>query len=914
MYKTLLLLSIKKMSALDFANSFAQALQPQPNEKIKKQEKQEKKEKLGNQKFTHSPNVIMKRGTYKAYYGFVKRFVPGVFQVQFQEQQNVPVHQYGDQPVGSTILTVFGNSTITNRLPILFGIKANSAGKSELFFTESQLTKVVTFKDENGAERLGQFFGSSDNGTCEVGLYEIDKVDELSRMYRSGDTPMVSNKTSIECSQITSKIFIVSSRPSNPSDTNFTGIYGPLTRTVPEQYVITYPKTVYKNAKGLVSFDGKKPKIGTPVTIKSGPYKGTSAIVVGEEPPQLAIFIDAVGREIMTHTIKEGDNYREKPVTPDDVFYMDVTLKSSNDDVKYAQVVKLLDDGAIIGIVREPGGDYVPKKISADLIESYQPGFKFESSNSSEPEDLQADGLFVSEPETQQTDNTDDEEDVDNPDVEGFGEEERDRIEEEEPKFTSTYKDSERTSFAQTTLTSEQAAIKSTIDSILNFAGYDVDVYTLINNVESCFKHLKKQVGSLKKGGKYWKSSDEKYIIACLVLYAVVRSGYTHTLTSHEGDRIGNFLRELQTHKLFNQKDINGSIFLSNGWSDEFTVDIDTVQALHSSRNYDSIYRIMFENCNAVMQKLFGPVNVTTTFSLQDLHLIPLGLKRNSQKFVTVTSYINGQIPPGAVKILFGQAYQDILDTYKQSLVDAVNNNASSTSKKVYSYILENVERMPFALKELKADFTGTSNKLTKLKFEKMLQLWKMLLVDIKSRYQNEKTLKDQRRTELDEEREKGRKRRAEAPKRNSLADQLEELNLEDDDIVDKKSRKEIMQELTNEYRKMNMNNDKEYRRKKQKTEPQPEEVENASTIDISKYTPLIRKILQVSDLQAVSAKKVRRQMEAELGVSMESIKGALNELVEKVYDEVATEKKNNKRSATNETNEFDTFLKARNT
>jgi hypothetical protein len=363
----------------------------------------------------------------------------------------------------------------------------------------------------------------------------------------------------------------------------------------------------------------------------------------------------------------------------------------------------LLEDGSIIGIVK--GSDYIPKKIPADLIESFQPGFQFESTvlQSEEP---QPENIFVSEPDVDPIEETDDSDDIDNPDFEASEQQEQDDRHQEETQYKSSYKDSERTSFTETKLTSKQTSIKTTIQSIINATGYDIDIYAVIKNVETCFTHLKKQVGSLGKKGKYWKNSDEKYIISCLVLYSIVKSGYTHSFASHEGDNIGNFLRQLQTHKFFHKKDINGSIFLTNGWSEHFTVDFDTVQALHSSKNFDNIYRIMFENCNAVLQHLFGPIHLNSNFSIDALKLIPLGLNRNisTQIFVTVPEYIAGNIPTSAKKILFGTVYQDIIDNYKRNLADAVNKNESNTSKKVYGYILENIERLPFALNELYTD------------------------------------------------------------------------------------------------------------------------------------------------------------------------------------------------------------------
>lgn len=818
------------MSALDFANSFAQALQPtQPTAHKVAQPTTIQQNQKTKKKFKHSPNVIIKHGTYKGYYGFVQRYEPGIFEVQFQEEQNVPVAQYGIQPIGSTILTYFGNSTIVNKIDVLYGIKVNSAAKSEMFFNANQLTKIVIFKD-NGTDRFGQFL-QSNNKDCEVSVYETNSLDELAQMYRSNDVPMSGNKQTIDCSQIVSELFFVSSPPTRPSDTNYIGLYGPLTRIVPEQYVITYTKTVYKTNKAIVTLDKKNPKVGSVVTIKNGPYRGKQGIVINEEPPRLAVFIDAVGRAIQSHIVKQGDQYKEKPITPDDVFYMDILLKETNDPEtsgKYVQVVSVVDQDNIIGIIK--GSDYIPKKIPLELIESYQPGFSFDTKHS-EPEEPQPEDIFVNE-EKEETDETEDTDDTDNPEYDYDGQEEERYIDEDESKYKSSYKDAERTAFTETKLTNAQNEIKTTINTIVNAGGFDVNVYTLITNVESAFEHIKRKVSSIKQNGKYWKKSDEKYIIACLVLYSVIQAGYTHALVSHEGDRIGNYIRQLQTHKLFHKKDISGSIFLINGWSDEFTVDVETVQALHSSRNFENIYRIMFENCNAVLQPLFGPVALNSNFNMDNLRLIPLNTKPKEpvKLFVTVADYLAGNIPSSAKNILFGYAYQDIIEKYKRTLADAVNNNTSSASKKVYGYILENVERMPFALKELHAEHTSQPHKLTKLKYKKMLEIWKMLLDEIKARFQNHQQYLESKREirlKVEEEREKVRKRRAEIFEQNSLAGHLEELNLDDEPIV---KTKESVQDLSNKYKKLTTSINRNYaQEKRQRREAQEENSDNTT-------------------------------------------------------------------------------------
>ncbi|KAJ1720469.1 hypothetical protein LPJ53_004906 [Coemansia erecta] len=60
--------------------------------------------------------------------------------------------------------------------------------------------------------------------------------------------------------------------------------------------------------------------------------------------------------------------------------------------------------------------------------------------------------------------------------------------------------------------------------------------------------------------------------------------------------------------------------------------------------------------------------------------------------------------------------------------------------------------------------------------------------------------------------------------------------------------------------------------------------------MDVSSLTPRIRDILQASDLSTVSAKKVRRQLEHEMGTSLDSFKTEIDDIIKNQFQQIHNE------------------------
>jgi ribosomal protein L24 len=778
------------MSALNFANSLAPVFersitsQNQPNNQPQNTQENTKKMPL---KFAHGNNIILTQGTYKGYYGFVYDVRPSSYDVEFYEDQFVPVSQYGSHPVGSNIMTEFGESVVVNHIPQLIAISTKSG---ELRLPHANLTRVVQYVAPDGLIKLGAFSHvqnpTDGNIAFEIQPYKLDysvyyersyiadtlppknesvlefvklsinKTSEMPAFIRARsdlkqlaeaiknhsvltDTPILITNEDILANGddiLLDEMYFVTDEPVASSNTNFLGLYGSMSRFIDEQYIIRYKKTVNLAKSSFTK--GTKLRLGSNVSIQRGSFSGKDGVIVSVREPELTVYLDAVGRKVSKHSVRVGDTFIERAIHPRDVFYIDLRLKDGN----FFQVTKLNDD-SIEGTMKSK--DYHPMKINWDAVESTQPGFKIYSTETLNVTDVELkDNVFVHD-NTENTSNTeelDDIEDTDNPEITDDIEPEVTIEDPQDQVYTASYKALQETIQKHNPPSKHELRIKSHIDTILkHFGGYDINVFNVIKQVIQAEMSIKQLIkNSLEIDSSFWKSSDEKFITACLVLYEIIRTGYNNTM-------VGDYIRLLIESKYFNKKDISESIFSNNGWTDLFKVDKQFLKNLQNENQVFSVLRLLFDNCNAVMQKWFGPVILDSDFTVQLSDFIPLGGVRKLEVprvMISIREFIKNDYPDSANKILFGPAYANIIDLYKTKLMELVNKDTNNTTKTVYTYILENLERAPFALKDLKRQLEKNKLDIDKKKYKKLSQVWNTMFTEIQAKYQEDISIKKQ--------------------------------------------------------------------------------------------------------------------------------------------------------------------------
>lgn len=779
------------MSALTFMKSLTQKIAQQEPSVVQStvisSNQQKTQEKPQKKKFTHGKNIIMKTGTYKGYYGFVYDFHPAKFEVEIEETQYIP----------KNAIDQFPNAKIVEEIPKLYVINVS---KSELPFEVRMpgtgLMTVVAYKD-NETIRLANYVNTR-NDECDLVLLntsvnlvsEFEKLKIVEKENKKDDSQIIQmllenlseqikNNTlepqmSISCDKskiISPEYYFVLYKSSNVNDPNYQGEYGKLVKIIDEQYLIKTNRSIMF-AKG----DIREVKSDKTVILKHQSYKDKNAKFVKKHPAYLSVFIDAIGKKVNSHLVEINGKYAHRPITPNDVFYMDLLLKNGN----LFEVKDIFDD-KIIGV--EKADRYIPREITENDIESYQPGFILSSDISeSGPSAQEESEEFVYDEDNLDKELEDDEEEVEE-DVQD-AEEYMKLFEEEgeEQEYKASYKDAERTFVAKTQLSKKQLELKNKIDTILGLYGLneDVNVYNLITAVEQM---IEKFQNLLQKANiVFWKGSDEKFIIATIVLHEIVKKGYGSSIASPKQDLLTKYISDLsEKKKFFNKKDIDQSILLQNNWTDMFTVNDTILKSLVKSKDFSQLYKLIIENTLKIVEYYIGKINMESRYIVKEADLIPLGKKKvEIVKLIYPKDLVSGNIPDTAERIFWGKNFIRLISQYKESIANKINTSTSNTNKVVYEYVLNNLERAPFALKELEDSIKKTNLKIEQLKYNTLKTVYNQLLEKIEKIIKLKEAEKEKTLSDIVEEKEKMLKRRREVSKTKELISDLENLELDD--------------------------------------------------------------------------------------------------------------------------------------
>jgi len=705
--------------------------------------------------FTHGNNVIIKRGTYKGYYAFVYEFHPAKLQVEIEEEHYVSdLPEYGQ------------DYKVIKEIPQLYGINVNINGKmQEIRMTTNTLMTVVAV-EINGSLQLANLVNKNTTD-CELRIIDLDedlvtKINNMSIQDTKEETEnqkirklldmlgeairkeSLEGKEIIQCDRSlirSPEYYFVLYKSGNENDPMYQGLYGTLTRIISPQYLVQHKKNILF-AKSDIQETGNNT-----IKIKNKSYKGMSGKIVARHPPTLTLYIDSLGKKVNSHVVQENGVYLQRAITPNDVFYIDILLKNGN-----IFEVKQITDDKIIGIERSNNTTF-PKEISIGEVEAFQPGFSFSSKiidniDTKGDNDSDDDGGIETENPSYNDSETEggNEDDSDNDgEFDGDLEDETELSEGEDP-FTvlydvepiidtegdmkASYKDYERSGIMNVQLSKKQQEIKNKINNILNLYGVDgeVPLYEIIPRVEETITLIQKSLQDADMS--FWNPSDEKYIIAALVLHEIVKKGFGSTIAPPKQDIITKFIDDLSNKKkIFHKKDTVESIWLMNDWSSHVKVQNDILETMQKSKEYDQLFKVMFNNAFALVSSYLGPVNLSSRFIVSEEDLIPLsGKKVEVVKVIYPKDLISNNIPKTATKIFWGPRFDNILQEYKKAIVSKINSSNNNANRIVYEYVLENLERAPFALEELKNSILSTKLKIEHLKFTTLKSVYDQLL------------------------------------------------------------------------------------------------------------------------------------------------------------------------------------------
>lgn len=691
--------------------------------------------------FIHSSNVIITKGSYKGYHGLVKDFYPKSYEVTISGNEYVDADKYfitdDNNEIGKEILTQFGKSKIIKYI-------SKSAKKNDVYEliiykdkdTETFKIGYVSnnkimihsflanhFKElELGAQELetrieNTIYNPNNTFVLEIDTHMTENVNDM----QSINTKMqklnlnenllddiankLENKT-LDFNKLTTLDIVYKKDIITNYYITSSGKYN-LYRQNLNNAFISYKNTLKFNSSEFIKFKSHiKNKFELPIKINN----------IVEHKSKLDIILVTNGKLIHANT--------------SDVFYLDLLLnpiKECQSSDVFAEVLAI-ESSDKINVKVLCDNDIFTKTITKNDINEIQPGFSFNEQqaqqfkNNYNPEFNEA-TLDETLDETTFDETTGEEPDPDSRDnfdyegeETGEGNEQGEEIREDKPESNegiskSGFKDFERSGFVNNKLTSQQTFITNQISKMndkLNFDdNIDVYKYKLLNQVEEVIKCFQQKYFNTYT--KTIPSSDIKYIIICIILYD------NKTLNKTFDKIIDILYPDVFTLKDISTNNLNDSIFLFNEHSKQDT-DTDIANKIKhhlETQENKSVIKILISLAKTYIEKCLN-INIVLDNKNKSLEIIQgnnyhndKNIKRQldsivvypiTRKFLTINDIIdNNTLPSVEVKILW--EHNKHIKYYSKYLQKQINS-ANDTNKYWFSFIKDNLLRLPFFIRD----------------------------------------------------------------------------------------------------------------------------------------------------------------------------------------------------------------------
>ena len=624
-------------------------------------------------------------------------------------------------------------------------------------------------------------------------------------------------------------------------DANTIGKFGILSDIFEEQYIIRKKSTSFTIAQPQIQKDGDF------VKIVKGKFKSDKLFGPDEYvycPPHLTITLNTNGRRVTDSAYNVGTpsepRFVTRKITPKDVFYSDIKIKDAYGQVSVAQVQKVdIHSGTFDAILK--AGSPAIKNIRFSDVVSLEPGFQWKYGSVAEgSEYLHKSEEEVTEEVSIVTEETGDD---DNESLDGkendYGDDNDDNNEDDddngivmqqEPEMKETFSDKDRLYTTETKMTTEQQFIKNNILKTLKNANINeesLDIHSSTINLEQLFATLQKKFGMT-----IFNTTDGKYITAAAIFGDLVRAGfrnvdkhfgflaYTDLLVSPTSSQ-GN--KHLKFDDVTKNNNINQLLLLkksSHILSDtDFTKQNKEVKNLLQQNKIQDILKVLMANALILVNKISGldVAEEPNSFSLGNL--IPIGRHNpNAEKYLQAeTSYVskgkqhtiqhygslpeyvptynemitiedfalNKKVPVSETRILWGADVQGLLQETKNTLLELAENDSGAAGPD-YQFIVDNIERGPYAIRELPDSDLKNYFK----------HVFKQLLVSaIKMKRRTQKT-KEKRRRNLEDDRDYRKKKREDVTNHNAVDDEEQDVQVLNTNSYEKEARIREMKKI----------------------------------------------------------------------------------------------------------------------
>ena len=704
-------------------------------------------------KIVHGKNVMLKRGNYKGYNGFVREHNMETCDVEVEDYVYIITSMYEN--------CTFGD--IVNKIDKMYCLKLKMKDNDvEVRLFNNQVSKFVCVYEDN-MKRVVCVTNEYKKG--DDMFYDIVKLNMEYKKYYTNEELMLMLSTLI-CNntyksimgeqlngvQLTGEEFwMVMKSPANKSDVNYIGKFGKLVKIIPEQYLIKYTKNIIVSLTSLI-INGDK------VRFIRGPYKNKVGTLKNVNGSNLVIDIDAIGKKVSSHFVQSKNGYKISTINPCDLFFKDIELTNGN----YFQVVHCTNTG-FFGIEKIKN-TFIEKEITNLEIKNTMPGFDIVSetkimSYKSDDRELEMDVIKECGGEDEE-----DEEDIQEGTYNDEGD--RDIVYESEVEMKQTFKDSERLEFVHRILTKEDKSIMKLIEKCLLALSVSTDsikIYEVLDKTNNSIEMMKVEL--LKLSVNNWKTTDTKYMIACLVIYEIIRSGYNFSKGNFE-----NFITRLYDTSFFKKGDINESIFINvdrGEYKGECCFDlikmddikIGQMKVCYKAGKIIEIVKMMMENCNIILQKWFGPVILSRVDDKDELFPVSRKIKEISKKFLTTSDILNNNMIESARRIIWSPLSLKMIKIWKTNLIKKYECESDEKLKLVYKFVIENFERAPFVLREMEGH---TKTNLEVLQHRELNRAFKIFITKLKNFNDRMELEKEEQLKSKSEEKQRLSKRRNE--------------------------------------------------------------------------------------------------------------------------------------------------------
>lgn len=684
------------------------------NEKVVNDEKNIKKVK----KIVHGKNVIFKRGNYKGYTGFVCEHNTETCDVEIED------HMY----VIASMYEKCGGGDVVDKIDMMYCLKLKmKENVAEVRLFNNQVSKFVCIYEGNMKSVV---YVTDEYKKGDDTLYNIVKLNMEYKKYYTNQDLMIMLSTLICNGKYKSIIgekvngvrllgeefWMVMKSPENKSDVDYIGKFGKLLNVIPEQYLIKYKKIITVPMTSLII-------TGDKVLFRRGCYKNKVGILKNINGSNFVIELDANGKKVSSHLVKNQDGYNISTINPEDLFFKDIELSTE----RYFQVLYCTDNG-FFG-VEQTTNNFVEREIVNLDIKRMMPGFGIVSDTKTMFY-KNNDGEFEMDTIMEDASKGDeDDEDVQEGTYNDEGD--RDIVYESEVEMKQTFKDSDRLEFVHRILTKEDKNVMKLIEKCLVSLGVPTDsikIYEVLEKTNSSIEKMKLELKKLALNN--WKTTDVKYMIACLVIYEIIRSGYNFSKGNFE-----NFITKLYDTSFFKKSDISESIFVNvekGEYKGECCFDwikMDDIKKVEMKRYYKSgktieIVKMMIDNCNIILQKWFGPVILACLNDKDEIFPVSRKVKEISKRFLTMRDVLDGNIIEGAVRIIWSPSSLKMIKLLKANLTKKCEAESNGNLKTVYNFIIDNFERAPFVLREMEVNMKTNFELLQHRELKRTFQMF----------------------------------------------------------------------------------------------------------------------------------------------------------------------------------------------